>query len=66
MNELLPHQQRVVTEFNELNDKIEKLRAFVEGVIYSGLPIQEQSLLTAQLSSMITYATLLSLRINSF
>lgn len=41
--ELQPHQQRVVDEKTELDDKRTKLKAFIEGnAIFAGLPEEKK------------------------
>jgi pyridoxine 5'-phosphate synthase PdxJ len=55
MNELQPYQQRVVEERRELNERLEKLRAFTESARFAGLAIAEQHALTSQEVSMAGY-----------
>jgi hypothetical protein len=43
-----PHQERVVTEKAELDEKIEKLDAFRHGVFYQTLPDAERERMTRQ------------------
>lgn len=61
-----PHQERVVAEKRDLDDKREKLGAFIEGAIYQGLPEAERNRLTQQAIAMATYSTILGERIASF
>ena len=62
-----PHQQRVVDEANELNDKREKLSAFISGnPIFSGLDMVQQGLMKTQLHAMTAYLEVLNLRISYF
>jgi hypothetical protein len=63
---LLPHQQRVVTEKQELDEKIEKLAAFRGGEIYGKLAIPERERLTRQYAHMKDYSNVLLERINAF
>lgn len=63
---MLPHQQRVVEELEQLNDKIEKLTSFMLGNIYISLPAVDQGLLMVQIRCMRLYAETLSDRISRF
>ena len=60
------HQERVVTEKAELDEKIEKLDAFLKGTIYLSLSEEEQFLLRKQLALMQEYAATLGQRIAAF
>ena len=64
--DLQPHQQRVVTELDELNEKREKLAAFFNTETYNGLPAVERTLLMAQSTIMQSYASILGQRIAGF
>lgn len=66
MSELLPHQERVVTEARELQTKLEKLIGFGETRDFEALPEQEQSLLTEQSEVMHAYLEILQHRIAGF
>ncbi|MEG2268968.1 MAG: hypothetical protein RSA84_21710 [Acinetobacter sp.] len=62
-----PHQQRVVDESVELEDKIAKLQVFItESPIYQKLPSDEALLLSAQLAAMTAYDRILQSRILKF
>jgi hypothetical protein len=61
-----PHQQRVVDEKQELDDKITKLMAFIGGDIFKSLERRDQELLSQQLGHMRSYSETLSLRIERF
>lgn len=62
-----PHQQRVVEEKRELDNKIELLRKFVTtSPIFEGLDIQEQGRLRKQLVYMNCYSDILGDRIRNF
>ncbi len=61
-----PHEERVVTEQRDLNEKIKKLRVFVKGEVCRGLPRKDQILLHRQLNVMFKYYDILALRIARF
>lgn len=61
-----PHQERVVAEKSELDEKIVKLTSFIGGSIYRTLPEQEQSRLNRQLEAMRLYSNVLTERIDAF
>lgn len=61
------HQERVVTEKSELDEKIVKLTAFIYGgSIYSTLPQGDQNLMLGQLQHMQQYSNVLATRIANF
>ncbi len=61
-----PHQERVVTEKQELDAKLEKLAAFIIGDIFPTLPDAEQSQLQRQRNAMEDYSEILGERITAF
>lgn len=61
-----PHQERVVTEKSELDDKRGKLTAFIGGDTYRTLDQVEQSRLNRQLEAMTLYSNILGERIAAF
>lgn len=63
---LQPHQQRVVTEKAELDDKIGKLSRFIETDVYRSLDGFEQSRLKRQIEAMTLYSSILGERITAF
>lgn len=64
---LQPHQQRVVDERNELNEKVTKLNDFVgHSPIFETLHADEQNDLRNQLDVMFQYQELLDSRISRF
>lgn len=64
---MAPHQQRVVDEKRDLDEKIEKLRAFIGGNdLFRTLRADEQERLRVQLLAMGTYSTVLGERIEHF
>jgi len=60
------HQQRVVTERDELADKISKLAGFLVTPTYQRLDDAEQTRLANQLDVMRLYCTVLGQRIDAF
>lgn len=64
--ELQPHQQRVVTEKAELDEKLEKLKAFVTGEKFASVPEAEQARLVLQHNIMNAYSLVLEMRIAAF
>ena len=65
-NTMEPHQERVVVEKSELNDKITKLSVFLNGSTFHKLPPDEQLRMTAQLDAMQRYSNILGERIAAF
>lgn len=63
---LKPHEQRVVTEYNELELKCQALTRFFGSQLYCTLPTTEQGLLTCQSNLMEAYLGVLRLRIAGF
>lgn len=63
-----PHQQRVISERDELSDKISKLETFIDSsnVIYASLCKEDQQLLKDQLVYMLKYLGILEKRILRF
>lgn len=64
--ELQPHQQRVVTERAELDEKRAKLEAFIGSDTYFTLSGMEQNRLQRQHWAMTDYSNILSERIRAF
>ena len=64
--DMAPHQQRVVDEKRELNEKIEKLATFREGGVFASLPDAEQERMIRQHSCMVEYSGILGERIAAF
>lgn len=61
------HEQRVIHEKRELDEKIIKLSAFISSSpLFRGLPQIDQSLLRDQRETMILYSDILSVRIGRF
>lgn len=63
---LVPHQQRVVDEKKELDDRREKLDAFSGTDTFRALPEDEQDRLRRQWDAMRTYSSVLQERIDHF
>lgn len=63
-----PHQQRVIDEKQELDDRLSKLRAFCStvGGIFDSLPTEEKQRLTEQEGHMAAYSDVLRRRIERF
>ena len=60
---LQPHEQRMVAELAELNDKFTKLCAFLESDRFAALDEGAQDLLKAQVNGMRIYANALTVRV---
>jgi hypothetical protein len=65
---MAPHQERVVTEKSELDEKRMKLDAFIDPTnqVFAGLPEAEQARLGRQLAIMDQYSRVLGERIAAF
>lgn len=61
-----PHQERVITEQVELQDKIDKLYKFTTIDAFKSLDKAEQDRLSEQLQHMIDYNRVLLERITAF
>ncbi len=62
-----PHQQRVVQERDELQERTDKLGKFIlDGLIYETLSEEEQTDLSEQHYHMACYLEILNSRINRF
>lgn len=62
-----PHQQRVVEEKKELDEKLDKLKAFIEtSSVFKALPADECGRLGKQFDAMAEYSSILSQRIAAF
>lgn len=66
MNDYLqPHQQRVVSEKTQLDERLGNLYAFFQHPAYAALPEYEKSLLRNQARFMDGYSAVLGERINA-
>ncbi|WP_447875185.1 Sas10/Utp3/C1D family protein [Serratia fonticola] len=63
---LLPHQQRVTDELQELQGRLDKLAGFIAGDVFNTLPEQDQRLLEAQSHIMSAYVEVLTQRTKRF
>ena len=61
-----PHEQRVLDEKTELDDKLTKLRQFISSPTFTGLPSEEQVRLIRQAQYMTEYSNVLAERIGAF
>lgn len=66
MKEVAPHQQRVIDEKRELDEKREKLGVFKSAEFFATLPWQEQERLNTQAHIMTMYSAVLGERIAAF
>ena len=60
------YQQRVVDEKTALDEKISKLRVFIDSEIHQNLPEKERIRLGRQLFHMRRYSEILGERIDAF
>lgn len=65
---MLPHQQRVVQERDDLAVKIEALGMFIDtqNPVFKNLDIEDQFLIKQQLTIMVAYHRVLDARIYRF
>lgn len=63
---LLPHQQRVIDEKAELDERVAKLRTFLDTEICRSLDPLEQQRLGRQETAMARYSEILAERIDAF
>lgn len=61
-----PHQQRVVDERTELDEKLAKLKAFIGGEVFNNLDQAEKERLDQQAAVMAEYSRILGERIAAF
>lgn len=60
-----PHVERMVTEREELSEKVTKLEEFIlHNPVYGNLPECKQVLLQKQFEAMVTYEEILTERIS--
>lgn len=63
---LQPHEQRVVNEAVDLDEKTLKLRNFLDSDGFQSLDEDDKNLLLGQFGAMCSYLAILSLRINKY
>ncbi len=63
---MITYQDRVKTEFSDLQEKITKLTEFQKTSVCQNLELVDQNLLQEQKMAMIDYADILKLRIARF
>ena len=63
---LAPHQQRVVDEYAEVDERARKLDAFIKTETFASLDVEDCALMRQQLRAMAQYAHLLNQRIARF
>lgn len=63
---LKPHQQRVVDEKAELDERLQKLDAFTRTPTFDRLDGNERSLMLSQAEAMLRYSKILGARIEAF
>jgi hypothetical protein len=61
-----PHQLRVVFEKTDLDEKLNKLKLFISGTVFSALEPAEQLRLVRQARIMEEYSSILEERIANF
>lgn len=61
-----PHEERVVVEKKELDEKITRLKDFIAGKVFEALPSVDGFLLRQQCWAMERYSKILSQRIARF
>lgn len=61
-----PHQQRVVDETAELDDRLTKLNSFFDNAMFASLDDAEQERMKRQASAMTSYLQVLQERIAAF
>ena len=67
VSSLPPHQQRVIDERDELNEKLLKLQDFISSSsVFENLADEEKSRLLSQCKAMVEYWSILDERISNF
>ena len=61
-----PHQQRVVEEKDQLEERLGKLLVFIQGPVFGTLPEAERTRLSCQVLFMDGYLKVLEQRIAAF
>lgn len=63
---LKPHEQRMIAEYVELDERIKKINAFLETDTFRELPDDDRYLIEGQAKAMIGYWNFLSTRVARF
>ena len=63
---LQPHEERVVKELDDLQEKLQALTNFISTEMFKQIPKIDQSLLKSQLRAMKDYSAILTARITLF
>ncbi|MED5545655.1 MAG: hypothetical protein VYD90_10415 [Pseudomonadota bacterium] len=58
-----PHVQRMKCEFDDLAERCSKLLAFLDTSVFEDLATLDQDLLVAQHTAMVTYLSILNIRL---
>lgn len=66
VDHLPAHQRRVIAEQVDLENKVNKLEAFLENPLFDGLPECEQKRLVLQLDAMKVYLSVIAMRVKDF
>lgn len=66
VDHLEPHQQRVVAESKQLEDRLNKLQIFLRTDLYAGLPEEDRELLKMQADAMALYLGIINTRVAKF
>lgn len=66
IDHLAPHEQRVVAEYEQLADRLAKLRAFIKTPLFDSLPTHIRALRQVQADAMDIYADSLKEIIGNF
>lgn len=66
VDHLPAHQQRVIGEKAQLEERVSKLADFLDGDVFRSLDAAEQERLTVQLGAMREYAQILGERVSAF
>lgn len=66
MSDVPEYQARVIAEKAELDERISKLGAFLDGEVFKTLDIEDRALMMAQLTAMHAYSYTLGGRIERF
>jgi hypothetical protein len=61
-----PHQERVIAEKADLDERLQKLAAFMGGEVFDALPEEDRYLMQLQSSVMLSLSMLLGKRIERF